>query len=75
MPEAILKFHLPKEEYEFQLSINGRKYYAVIKDFENFLRSKYKYSELSENEMTLIQSIRNELYAIADRYEANLDLG
>lgn len=40
--EANLKFDLPEEDYEFKHSVNGIKYFILLRDFYEKLRSYSK---------------------------------
>lgn len=56
-----IEFNLPEEEYEFKGAINGDKYRSVLIDMDNHLRSKLKYSELTETKYDVYEEIRNKL--------------
>jgi hypothetical protein len=57
-----LEFNLPEERDEFDLAINGWKYKSVLAEFDNYLRSKVKYAELSEEQYQIFEEIRTELW-------------
>jgi len=42
--EAILKFNLPEENPEFRLAVNASKWYSVVWDIDQHLRSETKYA-------------------------------
>jgi hypothetical protein len=42
--KAILKFNLPEEKDEFDFATNGINYYCALTEFDNWLRSEYKYN-------------------------------
>lgn len=46
--EAILKFKLPEEQYEFLVSSKAINLASVINEFDQFLRSKAKYEGINE---------------------------
>lgn len=49
MPKATLEFNLPEEQDEFTLAKNGGKYYCILVDIVNLIRSHDKYDKkLSE---------------------------
>lgn len=45
--KAILEFNLPEDQSEYDLAINGIKYYSALSDIREWLRRRLKYeSEL-----------------------------
>jgi len=50
-----LIFDLPEEKNEFNIALNGSKFYCRILDYSNELRSKLKYSDLPEEEYKTIE--------------------
>lgn len=70
--KATLKFSLPEENDDFETATNGWKYRSVLIEFDNFLRSKLKYEELTENEDRVYDKIRTELWDLLK--EHNLEL-
>jgi hypothetical protein len=46
--KAILKFNLPEEKDEFEFATNGINYYSALFDFDQWLRSEYKYNGKEE---------------------------
>ena len=45
MPKAVLTFKLPEEQSEYKLASSSAVLAAIIYDWTNFCRHKYKYSE------------------------------
>lgn len=66
--KAILEFDLPEEAEELKSAQDGNKWQCVVQDFDNELRSKIKYSELSEAELATYEFIRSRLYDLCDQY-------
>jgi hypothetical protein len=60
--EAILKFNLPEEREEFEMASQASKLYCVVSEFDNFLRSKIKHTDLSDEQYDIYESIRQELW-------------
>lgn len=50
-----LIFNLPEERNEFQIALNGSKFYCRIFDYHNELRNKLKYSDLPDEEMKTLE--------------------
>lgn len=56
--KVTMSFTLPEEREEFNLALKGVNYNLVIEDFENWLRSKIKYTD--ETTVTL-EEVREKL--------------
>lgn len=69
MSKAILEFNLPEESEEHSNALNGSSYRYNIKDFDNWLRNKLKYENLSEQESKLFQEVRDKLREFMDELE------
>lgn len=66
MPKAILEFDLNEERDEFQLMMNANKWYSVVWDIDQHLRSKTKYaSDDTPGEVVeALYQVREELMGI-----------
>jgi hypothetical protein len=42
--KAILEFNLPEQKDEYDFANNGINYYSALVEFDNWLRSEYKYN-------------------------------
>ena len=42
--KAILEFNLPEDKEDFDFANNGINYYSALFDFDQWLRSEYKYN-------------------------------
>ena len=42
--KAILEFNLPEDKENFDFANNGINYYSALCEFDNWLRSEYKYN-------------------------------
>jgi len=62
--KAILEFTLPEENEEFKTAQNGANYSIALWDLDQYLRSKLKYEELSEEQHQAYQDIRGKLYEL-----------
>lgn len=71
MPKIKVDFNLPEEREEFLHYFNGGKYYLIITDFENFLRNKLKYEDLSDEVYSVIEMVQKEFYGLLE--EENVD--
>ena len=64
--KAILEFNLPEENEEFQAAVNGLNYKSAIWDYDQWLRSEMKYSELSDQTYKAYETCRKELRKILE---------
>ena len=42
--KATLEFNLPEDKENFDFATNGINYYSALVEFDNWLRSEYKYN-------------------------------
>ena len=42
--KAILEFNLPEDKEDFDFATNGINYYSALVEFDQWLRSEYKYN-------------------------------
>ena len=60
--KAILEFNLPDNQSDFNLAINGTKYYSVLWEIDQHLRAKIKYDEdLTNEQHDVYQAVRDQL--------------
>ena len=61
--KAILEFNLPDDQQDFDLAINGMKFWSVLYDLDQSLRTKTKYApdSLPQDKYDAYQEIREEL--------------
>jgi len=72
MPKAILEFSLPEENVEFKEACEASSLKYAVQDFDNFLRAKLKYEELSEETYKAYDEIRSKLYEELNARDLNL---
>jgi len=75
MPEAILKFTLPEEQSEFDITSNAGKYYSVLWDLDQYLRNFVKYPSDREDPILTdtMAKVRDELWRLMKEYNLDLD--
>jgi len=72
--KATLTFDLKEDQHAFDCAINGTKYYDVIDDIRQHLRSLEKYQDLTEEQYEFVGKIREWLASellnagIADKF-------
>lgn len=71
--KAILKYKIPEEESEFKHAVKGRDAFLSLWDFAQYLRSEIKYKDHSEEELTLLENIRNNFYETLNGHGIDLD--
>ena len=59
MPKHIIEFNLPEEREELQWAMKGIHYSIALDNIDNYLRSKLKYTELTEIQAEIYQEIRD----------------
>lgn len=60
--KIVFEFQDDEQDYA-EMAFRGRDYYCAISNFENYLRSKWKYDDnLTEDQQKLIEEIRLEFY-------------
>jgi hypothetical protein len=64
MPKAQLSFDLPEDQQEFDNAVKGGHYLGVIEEFDNYLRGRLKYEELTEEVHEALQKARDKLWEI-----------
>jgi hypothetical protein len=64
--KAILEFNLPEDTTDFQAAINGNNYRSAIWDYDQWLRSEMKYSELPNETYKAYETCRKELRKILE---------
>lgn len=67
-----LTFNLPEEAEDLKDALNGTIIKSVIWDLDQFLRSKIKYTDLSDEQHTAYNEIRDELHRILNDHEVTI---
>jgi hypothetical protein len=64
--EAILKFNLPEERPEFELTVDAAKWYSVCWDMDQYLRSQTKYTpdDMPEEVYESLSKTREKLHQL-----------
>jgi len=62
MPRMTLAFKLPEEAEEMKLAMNGARLEYNMDEFDNFLRSKIKYENLTTQEYEIYEAIRTKFW-------------
>ncbi len=70
--KAILKFNLPEDNHEFANATQGSKMRSVLWEFDQWLRGKVKYEDLTDEQFQVFQGCRDHLRTLL--YQENIDL-
>ena len=57
--KAVLEFNLPEDKEDFDFATNGLNYYLALTEFDQWLRSEYKYN--GKQEMYAVRQKLNEI--------------
>ena len=57
--KAVLEFNLPEDKEDFDFATNGLNYYSALTEFDQWLRSEYKYN--GKQEMYAVRQKLNEI--------------
>lgn len=74
--KATLEFNLPEDHDDFELATKGGKWYSVVWDMDQWLRSQYKYmpdGEYSEDKYNAYYEARQKLNEIINENGVSLD--
>ena len=73
--KATLKFHLPEDDHEFRMATTGKSMHTVLREMDEWLRSKTKYTSdsTSQDKMDAYELSRERLYQLLDQYNIDLE--
>ena len=73
MPKGVLEFNLPEEEIEFSRASRALDWSIVVRDIDQYLRSKTKYASdgVSDDAYKAYEDVRTHLWGLLNA--ANLD--
>jgi hypothetical protein len=74
--KAILEFNLPEDNQDFQLASNAMKFWSVLYELDQDLRSKTKYAsdDLPQDKYDAYEEIRDNLYELMRNENISLDM-
>jgi hypothetical protein len=72
MPKIIIEFSAEEQE-EANTAINGWRYWSVIWDFQQFLRSEMKHGDLSDIQYVCYEKIRTKLFELIEDHKAVIE--
>jgi len=72
--KAQLTFNLPDEQNDFDMAIEGSKWFLVVWEFDQHLRSELKYNvDLNESQYLYAEKLREKLREMVYDNGLNLD--
>ena len=73
--KATLKFDLPEDDHEFRMATTGNSMHTVLREMDEWLRSKTKYTSdsTSQDKMDAYELSRERLYQLLDQYNIDLE--
>ena len=74
--KAILEFNLPDDQQDFNLAVNAMKFWDVLYELDQDLRSKTKYApdDLPQDKYDAYQEVRDMLYELMSNNNVSLDM-
>ena len=70
--KAKLIYNLPDESAEWYMAVNAVNMHSVLHEYDQWLRSKIKYDDLTDEQYKVYQGCRDHLRTLL--YEENIDL-
>jgi hypothetical protein len=70
--KAKLIFNLPEENHEWKNAIDGTSMRSTLWEYDQWLRSKVKYEDLTDEQHQVYQGCRDHLRTLL--YENNIDI-
>jgi len=64
MAKVTIEFNSIEEQHELELCINASKWYSIVCDYSEYLRTKIKYDELSDDTYKFIKEAREKLHEL-----------
>lgn len=68
MPVCKLEFNLPEELEEFNTCMKASAIKYALDEYDNFLRNKLKYTELTEDQHKCFSEARSKLHELISDY-------
>lgn len=74
--KATLEFNLPEDQQDFQMVVNATKFWSVLYELDQELRSKTKYApdDLPQDKYDAYQEVRDRMYELMNEYNISLDM-
>jgi hypothetical protein len=73
MAKVTIEFNTIEEQHELELCINASKWYNIVSDYSEYLRTKIKYGELSDDAYKAIEEAREKLHELLNDEGLKID--
>ena len=73
MAKVTIEFNTIEEQHELELCINASKWYSIVWDYSEYLRTKIKYGELSDDAYKAIEEVREKLHELLNDEGLKID--
>jgi hypothetical protein len=73
MAKVTIEFNSIEEQHELELCINASKWYSIVWDYSEYLRTKIKYDELSDDAYKAIEQAREKLHELLNDEGLKID--
>jgi hypothetical protein len=73
MAKVTIEFNTIEDQHELELCINAGKWYNIVSDYSEYLRTKLKYDELSDDAYKAIEEAREKLHELLNDEGLKLD--
>jgi hypothetical protein len=73
MAKVTIEFNTIEEQHELELCINASKWYSIVSDYSEYLRTKIKYGELSDDAYKAIEEAREKLHELLNDEGLKID--
>jgi hypothetical protein len=73
MPKVTIEFNSIEDQHELELCINASKWYSIVSDYSEYLRTKIKYDELSDDAYKAIEEAREKLHELLNDEGLKID--
>ena len=74
--KATLEFNIPEDQDDFELATKGGKWYSIVWEMDQWLRTQYKYmpdEEYSEDRYNAYVEAREKLFELMKENGVNLE--
>jgi hypothetical protein len=73
MPKVTIEFNTIDEQHELELCINASKWYSIVWDYSQYLRTRLKHEALSDDAYKAIEEVRKKLHELLNNEGLKID--
>lgn len=71
--KAIIEYTLPDDMLEFKVASNAHGWWSVLYDLDQHLRSKTKWTDLTQEQYDVYEEVKERLYELMQESKVSLD--